>query len=84
MIDPRDNIFAARLEQKIRAILHGESAEKPGLYQGVLAAATWDDFNRTRAQVIAYEVVLNLMKDVATQMNQGEEMQRVQPQPRVN
>jgi hypothetical protein len=84
MIDPRDNIFAARLEQKIRQILHGESAEKPGLYQGVLAAASWDDFNRTRAQVIAYEVVLNLMKEVAAQMDQGEGPQRAQPQPRVN
>jgi hypothetical protein len=84
MLDPRDNIFAARLEQKIRAILHGNSADEPGLYQGVLSAATWDDFNRTRAQVMAFEIVLNLMKDVATQMNQGEEPQRAQPQPRVN
>jgi hypothetical protein len=83
MLDRTDMAFAAALERSIRAVLNGDN-DKPGLYQAILATNTWDDFNRTRATIIAYEIVLNMMRDVAKRMNEGEEPIRAQPQSRVN
>jgi hypothetical protein len=85
MIDPHDNMFAARLEQRIRMILNGESPDKPGLYAGMMSANNWDDLLRTRSQIIAYEIVLNLMREVAMTINEGEEPRRPHAHaPRVN
>jgi hypothetical protein len=83
MLERSDMAFAAALERSMRAVLHGDSG-KPGLYEAILATSSWDDFNRTRATIIAYEIVLNMMRDVAKRINEGEEPIRAQPQPRVN
>jgi hypothetical protein len=83
MLGRTDMAFAAALERSIRAVLHGDSG-KPGLYEAILSTNTWDDFNRTRATIIAYEIVLNMMRDVAKRMNEGEEPIRAQPQSKAN
>lgn len=81
MLERGDLTFAAALEREIRTVLNG-STDKPGLYQAILATASWDDFNRLRATIITYEVVLNMMRDVAKRISEGEEPMRAHvPQP---
>ena len=83
MLDPRDNMFAARLERQIRLILGGDG-KNPGLYQTILASPTWDDFNRARAQIVAYETVLRIMQETAKNMDEPEEPKYSDNQPRAH
>jgi hypothetical protein len=84
MLERSDMTFAAALERSIRQVLNGDH-DKPGLYQAILSTNSWDDFNRTRATIIAYEIVLNMMRDVARRINEGEEPVRAPPpQQRAN
>jgi len=78
MMERGDYAFAAALERRIRELLHGDGT-KGGLYNGLFAAQTWDDVNRTRSTIVAYEIVLNMMRDVAKALNEGEEPMRAPP-----
>jgi len=86
MLDPRDNTFAARVERQIRAILGGSGDGKtPGLYQTILSSPSWDDFNRARATIIAYETVLRIMMETSKHMDEPDEPRYSDnQQPRVN
>jgi len=71
MLDPSDNSFAFQLERMIHFALGGDN-KTPGLYQQILAVQTWEEFVRMRANIVTYQTVLNMMKDVAKKINQSE------------
>ena len=86
MLERGDYTFAAALERFILLVLNGDGISKNGLYQSIMAVPNWDEYIRTKASIIAYQVVLNEMQEIRKRMNEGEEPSRPQPpqQPRVN
>jgi hypothetical protein len=67
--------FKFVMERELQKILRGEDGQG-GLYRGLLACADWDDVNRTKGAIIAYENVLKTMQEVAKRMNENEEPMR--------
>lgn len=63
------------LEREILLQLHGDDPHIGGLFRGLLACQTMEEFCRTKAEIHAYEKVLELMRDVARKMNEQDQTQ---------
>jgi hypothetical protein len=72
MLERFDLEFKAILERQLLIKLRGEDGQG-GFYKGLLSCANWDDVNRTRGQIQAYEHVLELMQEIAKHMNENEQ-----------
>lgn len=69
--------FAAMLERRILFTLHGDGNGAPGLYQQILASQNWDGFSLAKGQIQGFEAVLNMMREVAQELNKEDEPFRV-------
>lgn len=65
--------FAVMLERAIIKQLQGDGDGAQGLYQQILACQDWDSFNRIKGQIQGFEATLTLMRNVAHELNTGEE-----------
>jgi len=69
MNDDFDSVAFSRLSRLIYAKLHGDG-QKDGLHRAVLTSQSWEDFIRTKASILAYEDVVEMMHKVARDMNE--------------
>lgn len=76
MIEQWNLEFAGLLEREIHVQLHGDERQnKIGLYRGLVACQTMDDFCRAKGVIQGYEGVLVIMRDIARKMNERDETQ---------
>jgi hypothetical protein len=69
--DHTDEAFVNALDTFLHETLEGDR-KFHGLYRTVLASQNWDDFNRTRGAIQAYEAVRSKMHEIVQRMNGDE------------
>lgn len=75
-IERGDLILRDALVRQIEIKLYGDDG-RGGLLRGILACQSWDETNRTKAEIVAYESVLTMMDEIVRRMNQGEDPARM-------
>jgi hypothetical protein len=75
-IERGDLIFRDALARQVEVRLYGDDG-RGGLLRGILACQSWDETNRTKGEIAAYEMVLTLMDEIVRRMNQGEDPARM-------
>jgi hypothetical protein len=73
MVSGYDMTFAAALEARLRLVLQGDTEKQVGLYRQILSCPDFSTYQRINGQILAYENVLTMMREVARRMNDGEE-----------
>jgi hypothetical protein len=72
MLDGADLAFASALERWLRRELDGEEGRQLGLYRSLMGG-DWDTVTRTRGLIFGYERVLEVMVEIAREMNEPRE-----------
>jgi len=72
MLDGADLVFASQLERWILRELHGNQ-EKQGLVRSALNSRTMEELARVKGVIDAYEAVIEVMKNIAREMNEPRE-----------
>lgn len=75
-IERGDLILRDALQRQVEIKLYGEDG-RGGLIRGMLSCQSWDEINRTRGEIVAYEGVLLMIDEIVRCMNQGEDPARM-------
>jgi len=71
MLDRADSTFRGELERSILRTLNGDENTR-GLYENIVAAQTWEDFQRMKGEITAFEAVRKEMSRIAAEMAKRE------------
>ena len=75
-IERGDLILRDALQRQIEIKLYGDDG-RGGLIRGMLSCQSWDETNRTKGEIAAYESVLLLIDEIVQRMNQGDDPARM-------
>lgn len=75
-VERGDLILRDALQRQVEDKLYGRDG-RGGLLRGVLSCQSWDEVNRTRGEIVAYEMVLTMMDEIVRAMNQGDDPARM-------
>jgi hypothetical protein len=80
MLERTDMVFGAALERWILRELNGDGEKYEGLMRAILAAQDWETVCRTKGIIFAYERVLEVMRDIAREINEPDR-RKEEPKP---
>lgn len=75
-IERGDLILRDALQRQVEIKLYGADG-RGGLIRGMLSCQSWDETNRTKGEIAAYEMVLTMIEEIVQRMNQGEDPARM-------